>query len=305
MMKKVFTLLMVVATSLHVSSQEKKFGKVSVAELTEKSHPADSSASAAYLYKIGSARYEYSAYDGFYLMTIIKARIKIYNKDGYDWSNLAVPYYLGHGNREEVRFSDAATYNLEDGKIVKTKLKNDGEFNENINQYWARKKITMPNVKEGSVIEYEYSIKSNTTELRPFDFQSSIPTNYAEYKTIVPEYFKYNAVQRGFIYPKVTTVDQSRTFEMRIQDPHLTGARNMSRGTQTMKEIQTTYVAENLPAMRDEAYVNNISNYTSGVTHELSVIQFPETAPKLFATDWETVVTKIYENDDFGDELNK
>jgi hypothetical protein len=35
-----------------------------------------------------------------------------------------------------------------EGKIQITKLKNDGEFDEEINKYWGRKKITMPNVKK-------------------------------------------------------------------------------------------------------------------------------------------------------------
>ena len=72
----------------------------------------------------------------------------------------SVPYYLGSNLKEDVSFSDAVTYNLVGGKIEKTKLKSEGEFNEKINKYWRRKKITMPNVKEGSIIEYEYTIRT-------------------------------------------------------------------------------------------------------------------------------------------------
>jgi hypothetical protein len=48
---------------------------------------------------------------------------------------------------KKIYIRDAATYNLVEGKIQITKLKNDGEFDEEINKYWGRKKITMPNVK--------------------------------------------------------------------------------------------------------------------------------------------------------------
>ena len=64
------------------------------------------------------------------------------------------------------------TYNLVGGKIEKTKLKSEGEFDEKINKYWGKKKIVMPNVKEGSVIEYKYTIKvSRFSELTEWFFQ--------------------------------------------------------------------------------------------------------------------------------------
>jgi hypothetical protein len=44
--------------------------------------------------------------------------------------NFEVPYYVGYEDLqdESVKFSNACTYNLEDGKIVKTKLNNEGSF---------------------------------------------------------------------------------------------------------------------------------------------------------------------------------
>jgi hypothetical protein len=40
----------------------------------------------------------------------------------------------------------------------------------------------------------------------------------------------------------------------------------------------TTYLAENLQAMKEEAYVNNIDNYTSSISHELSMTRFPKSS---------------------------
>jgi hypothetical protein len=70
-------------------------------------------------------------------------------------------------------------------------------------------------------------------------------------------------------------------------------------------ETKTTYVIENLPAMKDEVYVNNIDNYMSSISHELSIVHYPNKPIKALSTDWETVVKQIYEYDDFGPELNK
>ena len=59
-----------------------------------------------------------------------------------------------------MNFSDVATYNLVNNKVEKTKLKSDGEFIEKTNKFYSEKKITMPNVKVGSIIEYKYIKKS-------------------------------------------------------------------------------------------------------------------------------------------------
>ena len=58
--------------------------------------------------------------------------------------------------------------------------------------------------------------------------------------------------------------------------------------------------------MKEEAYVNNIDNYTSSISHELSMTKFTQILHiKYYSTDWESVVKTIYDYDDFGPELNK
>jgi len=54
--------------------------------------------------------------------------------------NSKLKYYLVGNLKEMVSVSDAVTYNLVEGKIEKTKLKTEGEFDENINRYWNQKK---------------------------------------------------------------------------------------------------------------------------------------------------------------------
>jgi hypothetical protein len=98
-----------------VNAQEFKLGKVSIAELEQKVHPKDSAATAAILYKKGSSKIEYNETDGFVLVTDVETRIKIYKKDGYEYANQQVVYYLDGNTREIVSYSDAYTYNLLNG----------------------------------------------------------------------------------------------------------------------------------------------------------------------------------------------
>ncbi|QBN18702.1 DUF3857 domain-containing protein [Flavobacterium nackdongense] len=292
------------------NAQEFKLGKVSIAELQEKEHPKDPSAAAAILFKKGNVSFIYDQNEGFLMVTDVKTRIKIYKKEGYEWANQEVSYYIESGAYEKVSFSDVATYNLVEGKIEKTKMKSDGEFVEKINKYWSRKKIAMPNVKEGSVIEFSYSLRSpRYGSFRDWYFQTSIPVNYCEYHTYVPEYFTYNSNHKGFLAPKISVEKRSNSVILNNRERTGGGYTPVTSSTWQDKidfsETHTTYVSENLPAIKDEAFVNNIDNYTSSISHELSMTKFPNSIAKTYSTDWESVVKTIYNYDDFGPELNK
>ncbi len=254
------------------NAQDFKLGKVSLAELEEKEHPKDPSAAAAVLFKKGEVKFEYNDSDGFQVVTTVKTRIKIYKKEGYGWANQEVRYYLENSLNENVSFSDAITYNLIGGKIEKTKLKSDGEFIEKINKYWGQKKITMPNIKEGSVIEFEYTIKSPMIgSLRDWDFQASIPVNYSEFATYIPEYFDYKRNQKGYVSIKTETEKLNRKVNYVSTTDYQDGSKPIRSNEElSFIETKTTFSIMDLPAVKEEAYVNNMDNYTSSISHELS-----------------------------------
>ncbi|MBF4465857.1 DUF3857 domain-containing protein [Flavobacterium sp. LC2016-12] len=291
-----------------VKAQNYKLGKVTIAELQEKSHPKDSSAVAAILYKRGESRIEFDSIDNsFFVFTDVETRIKIYKKEGYNWANQGVPYWNTTNLKEHVFFEDAVTYNLVNGKIEKTKLKSDGFFDEVLNKNMGQKKITMPNVKEGSVIEFRYTIKSPSDRLiREWNFQTSIPVNYSEFSTFIPEYYVFNSRQKGYFYPKITTLKKPRSITYTGKEKRV-GLSKPNNSTLHLDYIEneTNYIAVDVPSMKEESYVNNIDNYRSSVEHELSLVKFPNSPMKEFTTDWNSVVTTIYEYDDFGPELNK
>ena len=254
--------------------QEFKLGNVTIAELEQKAHPKDTSAVAAILFEKGSVYFE-----DLVTITTVKTKIKIYKKEGYSWANKEISYYL---QGENISFSDAITYNLVNGKIEKTKLKSEGEFNTKINKFLSQKKIAMPNVKEGSIIEFEYKIRSgNFGSLRDWCFQTSIPVNYSEYKVKTPSFLTFNKRTKGFIYPKISS---EPTYN---------------------EENSTVFVLENVPAMKEETLVNNIDNYKASVAYELELVNIPGRIYKTFASNWSSVAKTIYENEDFGSELNK
>ena len=314
MKKRILLAIVILVSITNVFSQKKlELGKVTIEELKEKRHPIDTSAVAAVIFQVGKTTFQFSENQGFELVTEIDTKIKIYKKEGYGNATHAYSYYSGGTNSETVTFSKAITYNLIDGKIEKVKLKSDGEFNEIQSKNWSRKKITLPDVKVGSILEYKVIIRSPYFSTLPeWYFQKDIPVNYSEFTACIPEYYFYNARNKGFIFPKVTVEKERRSIS--YSDKSRSGGNTFSYGqTNTQisykkidyEETQTKYVAENVPAIKDEVYVNNIDNYTASILHELSGKRMPNSNYENFATDWEGVVKKIYDADDFGIEVNK
>lgn len=305
-MKKIFLLSFFI--SINVIAQNRDLGKVTIQELEEKVCPIDSSAIAAILFSIGDVSFDYSESKGFVMNTKVKTKIKIYKKEGYEWANKSVRYYIGGNSKERVSFKNEVTYNLVNGKIEKTKLKSDGEFDEKINEFWGRTKISMPNVKEGSIVEFEYSLSSELIgSIDDWFFQLSIPTIYNEFTVKTPEYFVYNPRLRGFITPKIISDKNQKSFTISSKER---GSGRVTHTTFSNEIINYTenriiYSLENVPAIKEEAFVNNIKNYIASVEHELVSIQYPNEPFRNFATDWETVTRNIYENENFGNELNK
>jgi len=267
--------------------QKYSLGKVTAEELSQKTHPLDSAAPAAYLHKMGRNYFELSGEGRFYLVHEVSAKIKIYKKEAYSYANVEVPYYIG-GATVRLSFDDAATYNLVDGKVEKTKLKSDGEFKEAVNENFAIKKIALPNVKEGSIIEYKYTLKTPYYTYFPdWYFQHEIPVDYVNYEVTIPEFYRYQLFLKGY---------------EEIERSPETGDRAANG---RYNESKVSFVGRNIKAIKPEPFVNNMDNYTSMLQYELASSNFPDEGFKQYSSDWPSVTASIYDSENFGKELEK
>ena len=306
--KKISTVCFFILFSMTCFSQSYELGKVTLAELEEKEHPVEKDAEAAVLFDIGRTFFEFDINKGFKLVTEVTTKIKVYKKEGYSFADISVPIYVGDSEIERVSFSKAITYNLVNGKIEKTKMKSDGEFTEKVNKYWSVVKISLPNVREGSIIEYKYELTSPfLSNLPEWYFQKSIPVNFSKYETIIPEYLVYNPRIKGYVLPKVTTTSKNTTYNYteKERSGRMVAQTTYSNEQFNYKESITTYILEKSPSMKDEDFVSNIKDYTAGVSHELSIIKYPNSPIKTLSYSWEDVCKSIYDNENFGSELKK
>jgi len=296
-MKKIFLFLFV---SINCLAQDYEIDKVTKSQLEQKKHPSDTSAVAAILFKKAITKFNYTEKNGFSTVTEFSVKIKIYKKEGLNWANYEIPYYTGYKNLndEQVKILKAYTYNLENGKVDKQKVLGESKFKEKVNEFWETRTIAFPNVKEGSIIELKYEFKSeNLSELPPFQYQYKIPVDYAQYITEIPGFYLYKAIKMGYVDVTVNDrlADGSLSFEDKYQHTHF----------MTFKQIKTTYEVKNVPALIEEDFVSNLNDYYGKIEHELQTIQFPDEPIKQIASTWESVAKSIFEETNFGGELEK
>lgn len=313
MKNKFIVLFILIAQIATVTAQNYKFGKVSKEELEEEFYPLDSTADAAYLFRERNSYYILNAnQDGFDIITDVFLRIKIYNKKGFDKATQIIPYYHPEiGDDEKISSLKAYTFNLQKGKINKDKLKNNDIFQEEVSKFWYQKKITMPNVKEGSIIDLKYTLSSPYYyKIDDLDFQFDIPVKKISYDVSIPEFYIFKLLTKGYfsIAPQPSRNSSAITINTRER----TGATISNTAFSSDKieyDVQKyLFESENIPALKDdEPYIGNISNYRGGVKFELSSTNFSKIGglSKYYSNTWEDVSKQIYKSNGFGDELDK
>lgn len=310
-MKKILLCVFVLSFINITIGQTVKFGKIKKAELEEDFYKEDSLCNAVYLYKYRKTEIEFNnGTKVFEVVTKIHEKIKIYNSDGFKNATHVIAYYDPEtsGDNEEVDKLKAYTYNLEDGKIKKEKLSSKNVFKDRKNKYTVTKTFTMPNIKEGTVIEYSYSIKSPYYSIRELRFQYDIPIKQLNYSTVIPEYFNFTKRMKGYysIIPKMTKARGSILWSGRTYSGNNsgTGTNYQTESINYSKEV-TTFEAEHVPSLKsDEPFVSNIHNYRGGIKYELASTRFPNSNIRTYSTTWDTVSIEIFESPNFGGQLD-
>ena len=135
----------------------------------------------------------------------------------------------------------------------------------------------MPNVKEGSVVEFKYRVISPyITNVDEFALQEDIPINRLEATFYAPEYYNFKLNVKGFLRATPTVSQKNKNITMRIRSTEQGRAiSNVSTEKVDFMENRYLYDLNNVPALKEEPYVNNIDNYRSAVKYELSYTKFP------------------------------
>ena len=280
-----------------------KFGNVSEKDFNTKIYPIDSNASAVVIADIGYSAIEGNTKGWFSLVYKHFKRLHIINKNGYDAANVSISLYADGDAEEELNKLKAVTYNLENGKVVETKLDVKASvFKDKISKNRVVKKFTFPNVKEGSIIEYEYTITSDFLQnLQPWEFQGAYPRLWSEYNLALPEFLGYVFLTRG--YKKYDINDKKlRSESFTILDSRGIGASERYQFTANVSDNR--WVMKNVPALKEESFTSTIDNHIAKIEFQLSEYRQPLTYRNIMGS-WPKLANDLMEADFFGKPVTK
>lgn len=308
----VFSIFILVSIGdLNAQKNPMKFGKIEVNDLKMTVYEKDTSANAVVLGDFGNIYFQYNNSAGYFEIYFKRhTRIKILNKNGYNWADHEISLYDDNKITEAVSSLKGYTYNLEKGKQVKDKLTKDSQFYEDTRKNWKSLKFSMPNVREGSIIEYTYVLKSNYIFTLPeWYFQYTIPVRWSELYVTTPEYYVYKKWMKGYEALSTNQQEQGKgTIQIVNRSEH--GA-SMSLGARTPTSVDNIeyrtdiyrMVAKDVPAFHEEPMTSSIENYISTIKFELSTVNMPGTALKHYTESWESINKNLLGNESFGGQL--
>ncbi|MDB5014629.1 MAG: hypothetical protein JWQ25_2831, partial [Daejeonella sp.] len=265
-----FISIFLVCSQLKAQYKIDEFGDVSIADLEMKECSFEKDANAMYLFSHGKI-YRHDPYE---VSFEVHKRIKIFNDKGKAEANIRLEFFGNKRNGfEEISGLQAQTINLVDGKVEITKIDKKAVYNENLDLLKSAKTFSFPNVKDGSIIEYKYSIR--TAYLPPWNFQSNIPVRYSELTTDFPDSFNFTILSHGLSnLVKNTKVKKGRGLDDDV--------------------INTRGMAE-IPSLVSEPFMS------SRVDNLVSISHYPSRSDNT----WEKIYTDLLEDEDFGSQFGK
>jgi hypothetical protein len=231
-----------------------KFGNVSINELQMKSYPEDTSATAVILC-------DYGYFDASAFQFTETMRIKILKKEGSDFGTNVFP-----ANAKSL--IKGITFNLENGKIVETKLRNESIYPERVTEDYYRMRVAMPDVREGSVLDIQITYPGMPYVWR---FQSLIPEKYSE---LIVE-----------------------------QNPFIVFTKNLSGFEPLNSSDDVRWIARNMPAFKPEPYMNSAENYLTKMEIDLQEVNLPGYVQQASGT-WESICNLLLKQNNFGKALD-
>ncbi|SFW33229.1 transglutaminase domain-containing protein [Chitinophaga sancti] len=305
------TLIMGCLLSLNTFSQDKiKFGKVDPKDFSKTGFEQDTGAHAVIISDVGEVTFESDRAEGIVLQFKRHTRIKIVDKNGYDAATVRIHYYKGESDEIKLKDIKATTYNLEGAQVVDTKMDSKSIFTDKIDKKGdVVKKFTLPAVKEGSIIEYTYTIISPyKMHLHSWQFQSTeYPTLYSRYEATVPEFYEYIFLRSGYVPVKEKKTQGSQSFTISYEEENSYGTKtghtqfyNITSNTNIYK-----WEAENTPALREEDFTTSIWNHVSMIQFQLSAYRYPNQPVKPVLGTWGSLAEELNKSESFGESLGK
>ena len=295
--------------TVNAQFREPKFGKVEPAELQLTRYDKDTTADALMFFDFGYSRFDVNQARQFQFIYNRHFRIKIFRKSAFHYADVSIILHKNGSARENLENLLAVTYNMVDGKMVKTKLASDKIYKAESKNF-VIEKFAFPEVKEGSVIELSYTINSDfLRNFRGWAFQHKYPTLWSQYEYVIPEYFSYRRSSRGYLPFEINKNEPGHaTFKLHFESTNTAGFKGKLTPAEDedLEAITTDAVlaVKDAPAFISESNIDCEDNYIQSIEFELGSVQYPNVPPKNYVQTWESVNKSMNDDEDFGSALN-
>ena len=242
---------------------------------------------------IGDAKFIQDEEYGFIIRFERQKRVKIFKEAAFDQAEVSIPLYKGKTTIEKATDIKAATYYFDGTKIESAYLDANQIFEEPINEHWYQKKFALPNVKEGCVIEFSYTVYTPYYRHLPdWEFQSDIPTIYSEYNVAMTPFYSYMYKAQGF-----SQFDVFESGKDKGLDRSFMGL--------TFQDMNYKFGMKNVKSFKDESYITSREDYIKKIDFQMSEFNHPNGYKKKIMTTWPELSKEFMEDSNFGKYINK
>ncbi len=275
---------------------DKELGKVTPADFNLPSSPIiDSNSSAVILADVGNISFTGNDDGWFSYVLQIHERVKILNKKAFEeLATVRIGLYRSESDAEKLDKVIASTFNLENGQVSEVKLEKKDIFQDKINKEYEEAKFTLPAIREGSIIDYSYTIKSKFIPFLPsWRFQSNrYPCLWSEFRVTIPTTLSYVLVKQG-VHPYA--VDKgSEGSEL-----YHVGGKNNQELTVSATTIKHHWVMKDIPAFRAESFLSCPENYMDKIEFQLARTYNGEEYTD-YSNSWKQATDQLLKREDFG-----
>ncbi|HXS35344.1 MAG TPA: DUF3857 domain-containing protein [Flavipsychrobacter sp.] len=275
---------------------EKSYDSLIQENISKKSYSIDTSAEAVVLYEKGSVNIDISPARRYEQRYTIHKIIKILKPTAFHLGNISIYYRDNNYYHSYVDNISGATYTLVNNKFTKTELPESSIYNREVTKGYYEKKITLSDIKEGSIIEYQYDIVSPINVVFPtWEFQESLPKLTSEFELEFPVNFRFASEIQGF------------SFNIYNDEAEAEKANDSAYKVKKIFNNNTTYclwVRHNVKSIKEESYVTNIKNYTERIQIQLNDMKTLYGETKIY-NSWEEMNNGLWLNRGFGKKITE
>jgi len=278
------------------------WGKISSADFNDpiKSSFIDSGASAIILSDLGTIHFVGNNKGWFSHVYKRQTRIKILNKKAFDLASVNIVYFASGDDPEKLTDVDASAYNLENGQVVKTRLDSKDIFDDRLDKEYSQKKFSIPGVKEGSIIEYTYTITSDYS-LPSWKFQwVDHPCLFSELQVEIPQTLYYVFVRQG-VHPFAVDKGSQGNTSYRVSRKRDAGGLATIDDAMVVSAITVKHdwAMKDVPAFGQERFLTTPANYIDKIDFQLAKTYNGEDFHDVSNT-WANATSALLHRPDFG-----